>query len=630
MEKTEYSNKIANTISNQKDKLKKNELEYAFCKMIDSNGESCKNKASTIQKRKKEIECLEQFTKLPDIFYYKFASNDKIREVLNEELDEFKEKIKKLKASIEADYSSIKVKSKRQKDLAVEYNKLAEGTNPNAEGIVSEAASLNGEIKELKNVISKKENDLKGLIYYYETIVDMTDDEYRAFIINGIKGSEELLKKAEQLKTNINSYKLFSRAASFPGRTKQLSELLIKLKKAALDKPDPIYYDVNKLNYDVNRLFYEAGELKIPSLLFHKVFGNNEKSYNSITGEVKDPVAVLNAITEFINTYNEQCETYEAFRHEYNYLGEALDFVDLYNKSCADHNNEQIKYGDPKNTPQQNSILNYFTTNRLKRIVFNYEKGVNVDEAELIDRRFDIYNDSLIFSKKKRRESLSPLVEGQIKIFNQKLDYLKGELEKLTHLPVKHFFDVDFYDKEFHIGIDSLVDEHKKALIDLEKTFKELVEEYNRRVAACNKNVLKVVQEILNLTNCEEYDLEQLLKVKDIDEKNIETMIYENAALYDAALLIIDLENAAKQISLDEEAKLNGMTLGELAVRKLSDQRDMYTRMLEEQRTKNQESSAKLPTSESTNEKPAKIKKLKTKADFLADLQVYIDEDIDD
>lgn len=622
MEKRIYSEKVDKSLSEIKSKLEQAQIEGLFFKQINEGGQYYKNAQSRIIKNQIELECLSQFTSLPEILYFKYASNDRIRELLEEKIQSITERINKLNESIKTDEDNINALLKEQKELADEYSDLQKDSDSSPEKaatvqtLFSKAHNLDNTIKEYENIKAKKEKDLEGLKYFYNEIVDMSDDEYRNFIINGIEGSEKLLKRIEHIKANKENYKIFARASKSASRLNKFTELLTKLHIASLIKPDPVFYE-------------KKSDLigKTPVRLLDTVYSNT-KIYNPATGELVDPAAVCEAIKEYYSTYTEQLKTYKDIRRDLDCSGKEIAALYKYEKACKEANVDEIVYGNPNNTDKQNEVLEFFTKNHMERLLELCNDGFNNHEAEIIDYKFYVYNNKKFFRKKRKIEFMRSLVKEQIEIIRQKRDYLKEKQDTITHLPIVDLIDSDANNTKFLTNMDNTVNSLHEKLGELIKTFEGLVNEYNRNAEKQKNNVLGIVNEILKLTSCGEYDLSLLINKETGDD--LVTKIYQNAALYDAALLIYDLEEEAKQVSLSEEAKLNGMTVEEFAVRRLSEQREMYLKMLEDQRVNYLNTKNNKTSNDSTDGKPAQVKTLKSKSDYLNGLYAYINEDIDD
>ncbi|MBR4830677.1 MAG: hypothetical protein IKZ96_02805 [Bacilli bacterium] len=579
MENLDYFKKVEELLSNAKERLEKSRTIEKYYESIDNTGEKYKNAKAVVTGIEKEIEALKPFTLLPKVLYIEYASDEQLDFLKQIEMTRKAQRIQSVKGSIAIDLNKVREFDRLDEELLEKYTdaKKSKTIKPTEEEqkIIDEIVKTGIENKtskeEIEDFKSKKEKELDVLLNELSELDNMSLDDYRNHLLDGIEGSDEILDKVDELESTMDRYELFSKAAVTPERVNELVGLLNEFKEKTETKPKSVYYDPHKVSIK-----------NMPIRLIENGFDRNA-SYDSSTGEILDIEDMVKTVKEYYRINSVQMKTYEDIRTKIYYFGKDFEALYKYDEACKKANGKHLVYGDPENTDEQNEILSFFTNNRMGRLLtigydlFNYEK------VDSLDTKFLRLKNKKFISKKRRNKELAPLVDEQIKLIREMRDNIATRYKAITHLPL---LECQLYSEvgndEFHDNMDTCVEKLHEELKDLVNEFEDLSAQYDKNVGQKAVDILEVIFKIVAFTNCDAC-CSDILYMEGTNDELI-SKIYEYAALYNTALLLLKLEIEAQQISLSEEATIKGMTPEELAIIKLNEQREVFVNIVEEQR----------------------------------------------
>ena len=590
MTKEEFLSSVTTEI--EEVKKSKKQAEAAIEYYTKSNNLTAEYEEARIAKIKaeKELECLEQIFSLPEILYYKQASIARLEELRRNELEGLRQKKKNICKSIAKDRKIIDQIVAAEKaefaDLSSDNKEMSSKDKEKMSNLLAKSTRRAKSKERFRNILVGKNNEFSLYDRSYNDIYNMPIETYREREIDNISSLEETLAFTENAKEQSASNRIFAYGSKTTKKVQEFANLLVNLKKTYLTEPEPVFCDEDDLE-----------DIGIPESLKKLILDDEtiiqKPEYESEKiRKVINPDKAIEVVRDYITKVNKQREKITDVLLELVDVGKGIQEYDNYEKVS---NNKPILYGDSNNSEEQNKAIDFFTFQHVDE--FDTVTG-GLDKNDLCNVRYLFFNylTPIFFRRKSEIKFKRAAIEGQIKLYKQKRDYLDGILKSLDLLPV---FDKllgekandPSYRKEVYDELDAL-DEVLQNTLEYFRGIKQECE--------CNKSnhaddVSNELELIMLSTLCDDYDINKLLIDATGDE--LLAQIFEYAAMYKVSCLAYELEREAKRISLREEAEEQDVPVENVGVSKI----DILEAKLAQERAKKAKILAQLEEQKAEN-----------------------------
>ena len=543
----------------------------AYYSDIKETGERLEEVSFEKIKHEKIRTYLKFLKNLPSVHAIRYASEAKLNQLRNEELDKLDTQEKLANEEIEIIKSALRGLERDENDNLSEED--------DTERIMC-GRNINDSIYDEKRQLEIANNKIDKIEKKREYLRSLKVEELREYFINVISNSENLIKQEDFIEEKWRDFSFFEIMSRSPRKVKVLAKKIEEL--------DEYRKEISPKPYDYPRTKWQKKAL--PNAMVEDIF-LNDNVYSSEDEAIVDPGLAHQIACEYARDcywekehFNEKLFKFlrnygPAYKDLFKYLiiQDRKKIVNLLpSQEDLDKEAEVIDYFSKDHYDDIKSMLYYLDSDGS----FETDNYRLIDTVRQISKALKDIPTISIFKRKKINELRSKLIEPQIKLYRN-IWRLAGKMHvslfKYTRNPAWILEDY-VNDPDFPLR---LVDQQEKVkdiyedTCDLRDTMRELSEQRNREDAEYNDNIAKKVQEIVDMAGGIKCDSIYLLSTLKGDK--LIRYIYDRAAIATVRETIVDSQNEAYNQAFEEEARIRKLSLPDLHRILMKDQEEKLT-----------------------------------------------------